>query len=96
MIPITSVSQFHAIREKSPTYIVYHSTSKCSACQELFRYIIEKAIPVYTINVEEACMSSLLHTITTLPTIEKYDYFTLIDSVEGYSETKLNTFFKKK
>ena len=92
---INSISQFHAVREKeSPTYIVYVSPTKCSSCKNLITYLSNRSFTYYTINVDLPHMSGILQDITTLPTIEKYDYFECIGRIEGYSEEKLKTFFK--
>jgi hypothetical protein len=98
---IHSIAQFHAVREKeSPTYIVYHSPTKCSSCKNLMTYLSNMSdtsntsITYYTINVDLPHLSGILHDITILPTIEKYDYFECMDRLEGYSEEKLKTFFK--
>ena len=91
---IKSVAQFHAVREKeSPTYIVYQSPTNCSLCKNLISYLSNTSITYYTVNVDLPELSYILHDITVLPTIEKYDYFILDDRIEGYSEQKLNAFF---
>ena len=92
---INSISQFHAVREKeSPTYIIYHSPTKCSSCKNLITYVSNMSLKYYTVNVDLPHMSGILQDITSLPTIEKYDYFECIDRIEGYSEEKLKKFFK--
>lgn len=92
---INSISQFHAVREKeSPTYIVYHSPTKCSFCKNLITYLSNISLKYYTVNVDLPHMSGILQDITSLPTIEKYDYFECIARIEGYSEDKLKKFFK--
>lgn len=91
---IQSVSQFHAVREKeSPVYIVYQSPTKCSSCKNLIKYMSTISIKYYTINVDLPELSGILQDITTLPTIEKYDYFECVGRIEGYSEEKLKKFF---
>ena len=50
-------------------------------------------IKYYTINVDLPELSGILQDITTLPTIEKYDYFECVGRIEGYSEEKLKKFF---
>jgi len=90
---INSISQFHAVREKeSPTYIVYHSPTKCSSCKNLMTYLSNISFTYYTINVDLPNLSGILQDITILPTIEKYDYFECVSRLEGYSEDKLKTF----
>ena len=51
---------------------------------------------VFVISTDQPNLFPLLHSITSLPTLERYDYFTLVDSIEGYDIKKIDRFFEKK
>ena len=92
MHPISSVSEWYKIQSKEPRIFVLYYSNSCASCKDALVWFQRKGIPFYTILVTQDNLYSLTSSITTLPTIERYHYYQLEDTIEGFDLDRLNRF----
>lgn len=95
MIAITSVLDFYQkIREEYRSIVVYTSDG-CVACKRLKEWLDNQpaSTPVFVVDVKQENLYSIVN-VSTLPTLELYEYTRVKDTVEGFQPERIQRWIK--
>jgi len=91
MRTVSSPSEWYSIQSKEEDGIVIYYSNSCPACKEVMTWFSNKpSLHVYGILVSQDNMESIVSNLVMIPTIERFHYYQVEDTVEGYNPEKLS------